>query len=432
MRFPGSRKSKHYFPISEKERVRLDQDSNGVKDTYIVGVDQLLVDIEAHVEDSFLSDFGIHKGESVVFKDDLVEEIYHILKNNNSIKGEYPGGAIGNTLHNYSILADDRSVAFGTICGQISVGDYAFKYVSNTCSKIDLSYLTPVEGKMGRAFCLVTPDGERSFVIGKGIMNQLPKEAIIEEVVAQSSGLLLSSYLLRDESCPMYYAAIQAANFAQAHNVPVIFSLGTSNLIAEKREFFKTFIQKYVNIIACNNSELHALTKMEDPLLSAQETLNICDLILLTVGARGLYLCGYSDKDKLRITKDKMHSKSIAEYNMYEYSRAMLKQNCKNPVKIYSHINPYMGGPAEIKNTNGAGDAALSALLHDIASNQFHKLLVSNSPKHSSEFLTYSSIHQICKYSNRVSYAVLSCNSPRLSRGLPEKEDCLEESYWAL
>jgi inosine kinase len=432
VRFPGSRKSKHYFPSTDKERVRLDHDNDLANDTYIVGIDQLLVDIEAHVEDSFLSDFGIEKGESVVFKDDLVEEIYHILKIQNKIKGEYPGGAIGNTLHNYSILADDRSVAFGTICNQISVGDYAFKYVANTCSKIDLSYLTPVEGQMGRAFCLITPDGERSFVIGKGIMNQLPPEAIIEDVVAKSSGLLLSSYLLRDETCPMFNAALQAVKFAQNYNIPVVFSLGTSNLIEEKRDFFKDFIQKYVNIIACNNNELKALTKIEDPLLSAQETLDICDLILLTVGPSGLYLCGHADKDKLRVTKDKMHSKSIAEYNMYEYSRAMLKENCKNPVKIYSHINPYMGGPAEIKNTNGAGDAALSALLHDIASNQFHKLLVSNSSKHSSEFLTYSSIHQICKYSNRVSYAVLSCNSPRLSRGLPEKEDCLEESYWAL
>ena len=31
-------------------------------------------------------------------------------------------------------------------------------------------------------------------------------------------------------------------------------------------------------------------------------------------------------------------------------------------MKIYSHINPYLGGPSVIHNTNGAGDAALAAL----------------------------------------------------------------------
>lgn len=47
-----------------------------------------------------------------------------------------------------------------------------------------------------------------------------------------------------------------------------------------------------------------------------------------------------------------------------------------------------------------------------------------------SPWLTYSSLAQVCKYANRVSYQVLNQHSPRLTRGLPEREDSLEESYW--
>ncbi|MEF1227742.1 inosine/guanosine kinase, partial [Vibrio fortis] len=86
--------------------------------------------------------------------------------------------------------------------------------------------------------------------------------------------------------------------------------------------------------------------------------------------------------------------------------------------------------PEKIKNTNGAGDAALSALLHDMAANKYHKENVPNSSKHQHSFLTYSSFSQVCKYSNRASYEVLVQHSPRLSRGLPEREDSLEEAYW--
>ena len=68
------------------------------------------------------------------------------------------------------------------------------------------------------------------------------------------------------------------------------------------------------------------------------------DLCLITVGARGLYLCGHVDAEFGRQTKDQIHSKSISEYNKFEYSRAMLKKNCDKPMKIYTHINPYMGG----------------------------------------------------------------------------------------
>ena len=49
---------------------------------------------------------------------------------------------------------------------------------------------------------------------------------------------------------------------------------------------------------------------------------------------------------------------------------------------------------------------------------------------HKFTWLTYSSLAQVCKYANRVSYQVLNQHSPRLTRGLPEREDSLEESYW--
>ena len=115
---------------------------------------------------------------------------------------------------------------------------------------------------------------------------------------------------------------------------------------------------------------------------------------------------------------------------MYEFSRPMARAKCRKPARIYSHISPYMGGPEKIKNTNGAGDGALSAVLHDMVANSYHRMNVPNSAKHTSEFLTYSSLAQVCKYANRVSYEVLAQSSPRLSRGLPEKEDSLEEVYW--
>ncbi len=108
----------------------------------------------------------------------------------------------------------------------------------------------------------------------------------------------------------------------------------------------------------------------------------------------------------------------------------MRQQDCQQPLRIFSHIAPYMGGPEKIMNTNGAGDGALAALLHDITANNFHRLKVPNSSKHAREYLTYSSLAQVCKYANRVSYQVLNQHSPRLTRGLPEREDSLEESYW--
>ena len=73
---------------------------------------------------------------------------------------------------------------------------------------------------------------------------------------------------------------------------------------------------------------------------------------------------------------------------------------------------------------------ALAAILHDIAANHYHRHALPLSSKHELPYLAYSSFAQICKYANRVSYEILVQNAPRLSKGLPEREDSLEEAYW--
>jgi inosine kinase len=431
MRFPGRRKSKHYFPVSENGRIPFDYDFDRKDSTYIVGIDQLLVDIEIHVEDSFLESINVPKGESVVCPTDMMDKLYRELKKEGKIKGEFAGGSIGNTLHNYSILTDNQSFVLGAITKNISVGDDAFKYIRTTNDHVDFSHLMPVDGPMGRAFCFVTQDGERTFVISKGIMNDLEPLFVSEELVAGASALLISTYLLRDNTTPIFQSTLKAVKAAKEFNVPVVLSLGTSFVVKEQRDFLRQFIADYVTVLAGNENECECLTGESDVLLCAEKLLDLCDMALITVGARGLYLCGHVDEAHARRTEDQIHSKSIPEYNLNEYSRTMMKRDCQNPIKIYTHINPFMGGPKVIMNTNGAGDAALAALLHDMAANNYHRQRVPNSPKHAQRYLTYSSIHQISKYCNRVSFEVLKQNSPRLSRCLPEREECLEESYWA-
>ncbi len=430
MKFPGKRKNKHYFPVTEKGRESADPHFLQSEPFYLVGIDQLLVDIECSVEPAFLALHGLKKGESQILNDRAAEAIYRDLKAKGKILGEYAGGSVGNTLHNYSILSDERSVALGAISKNITLGDYAFKYIRNTSSKVDLSYLQPSENPMGRAMCFVTPDRERTFGISKGCMNDLTPEFIPTEVIEKASALLISAYLLREGNEPIFSSTIKACEIALKARVPVVMTLGTSFLIESKKDFFREFIGKYVTCLAMNDLEARALTGLSDPLLASENALELADFVLLTVGAHGLYLAGYIDERFARRTTYKLRTKSIADYNMYEFSRPMRKKDCAKPVKIYTHINPFMGGPMIIKNTNGAGDGALAALLHELSARKYHQAKVPNSAKNLINSLTYSSMSQMSKYANRVSFEVLAQNSPRLMRALPEKEDNLQKAYW--
>ena len=214
--------------------------------------------------------------------------------------------------------------------------------------------------------------------------------------------------------------------------MPVVLTLGTKHVIADRPEFWQQFIADHVNFVAMNEEEGAALTGHKDPLLACDATLAWADMVLCTSGPIGLYMAGLVDDDAKRETRYPLLPGAISEFNRFEFSRAMRRTDCKTPIRAFAHISPYMGGPERIANTNGAGDGALSAVLHDLAANRHHRGNVPNSSKHKRDFLTYSSLAQVCRYANRVSYEVLAHDSPRLTHGLPEREDSLkEEAYWA-
>lgn len=432
MKFPGRRRHKHYFPVEDKDPLtnQINPESR-LKRSYIVGIDQIVVDIEAKVDQAFLDEFGLQRGMSQVIDSDVTNALYDRLKLNDMVDYEFAGGTVGNTMHNYSVLADDRSVLLGVMSENIKIGSYAYRFLCNTSSRVDLNYLQPVDGPIGRCFTLIDESGERTFAISAGLMNHLRPESIDKNLIQESSALVISAYLMRTQGNEtMTEATMQAVKYANESGVPVVLTLGTKFLIEQDPTWWANFVNDHVDILAMNEEEGLAITGYEDPLLAADKALEWVDFVICTAGEKGMFMAGYVDDQHKRATEYPLLPGAIADFNRYEFSRAMRKQDCQQPVRAYSHTAPFMGGPDSIKNTNGAGDCALAAVLHDISANEYHKLNVPNSAKHGQQAITYSSLAQISKYANRASYEVLVQHSPRLTRGLPEREDCLEQAYW--
>jgi inosine kinase len=433
MKFPGRRKHKHYFPVQDKNSLKGQFDKAlPLKHSYIVGIDQVLVDIEAKVSDEFMARYELVRSMSQVISDDIAEALYNELKSGDLINYEFAGGTIGNTLHNFSVLADDRSVLLGVMSENIKIGSYSYKFISNTSSRVDLNYLQPVDGPIGRCFTLIDSSGERTFAISPGKINQLRPESIYEELIQGASALTISAYLMRTEpGDTMTEATLKAVDIAKKANVPVVLSLGTKFLIEQDPTWWQEFVKEHVDILTMNEDEAEAITGIQNPLLAADKALDWVDMVMCTAGPVGLYMAGHADREHLRETEQELIDAEIPSFNRYEYSRPMRYKDCSVPVRVYSYIPPYMGGPDKIKNTNGAGDGALAAVLHDICANDYHKLNVEKSSKHQQSAITYSSLSQISKYANRVSYEVLAQHSPRLTKGLPEREEGLDMAYWA-
>jgi len=128
--------------------------------------------------------------------------------------------------------------------------------------------------------------------------------------------------------------------------VPTVLTLGTKHLVEEHREELLELIKNYVNVLAMNELEAEALTGLADPLLAAEAMLEYVDIVF--THSRPLMACISAvilTTSFKRETLTRLSPVVWADFNRWEFSRPMLREACKQPIKVFSHIDPYMGGP---------------------------------------------------------------------------------------
>lgn len=422
MRFPGHRDPKHFFPVV-RQPVRVAQAAVPPRRWTLVGLDEVIVDIEVQGTPQLVADLGLAPSESVQLSGEQGRRLLRKLTRQKRVRSCCAGGTVANSLNNYAHLSGEPAVLLGAMEASIRPGSPAFHYVAQTPRAVDLSHVLPVRGQTGFALTFFRDDGERSFAVSPGVAGEYHAEAIPLGVVRSAAVVLASMYCLRPRGRPIGAAAIRLMETARTADVPVAFGLGTASLVREMRDEVRQILTDYVTVAAMNLAEAEALTGESDALLAGQQVLDWVDAAVITEGARGLTFCGWTDDSVKRETRETVCSASIPEYNRFQYSRLVRRRDCERPIKIYSHVHPYRGGPAEMSNTSGAGDAALAAILHDIAANRYHREAVPSSPKHAGpRFLTYSSLSRNARYGNRVAYEILGGRSPRLDGPLPDDE----------
>jgi inosine kinase len=425
VRFPGQRIAKHYFPVSRKRDRALLDDEKEERRWYALGLDQLVVDVEVEDAGPLASDLGVKPGESVLLPEAEQCRLMEHLAHKHARARMSPGGSVGNTINNFTFLSGEPAVLLGAVDECIRPGSPAFHYLARTPMAVDLSHLVPARGNLATAVTFIGPDGDRSFAVAPGISNEFPPEALPEDVVRGAAAALTTLYCLRDPDWPIARAAERLMALAHGAEVPVAFGLGTASLVRERREMAISLLERYVTVAAMNADEAEALTGRGDALLACEQVLDWVDMVIVTEGPQGLTMGGWVDEAYRRETDQQVRSKAIADYNRWEYSRLMRRSDCRHPVKVFSHIHPYRGGPERLRNTNGAGDAALAAVLHDVVANRYHRATVPESDKHAAPvpFLTYSSLSRIAQYGNRVAYEVLRGRTPRLDGPVGADED---------
>jgi sugar/nucleoside kinase (ribokinase family) len=226
-------------------------------ETYdVLGIGNAIVDIITHADDDVLVAHNLHKGSMQLVDEARVEALQAV--------GERPtfvsGGSAANTIVGLARLGC-RSAFIGKV-----KADQAGEAFTHDIRAAGVHYATPpAQDGAATARCLifVTPDGQRTMNTYLGASQALYESDVDAELVTASNIVYLEGYLWDPPHAKQ--AFLRAAKLAHEAGRKVALSLSDSFCVDRYRdEFIGLMRDRTVDIVFCNQSELHSLYETAD------------------------------------------------------------------------------------------------------------------------------------------------------------------------
>jgi sugar/nucleoside kinase (ribokinase family) len=225
--------------------------------------------------DEVLARFGLPRGSMTLVGSDLQKQI------SRSVAGlPYTlslGGSAANTIRALARLGGSTGLV-GKV-GRDSTGDFFEAALVNLGVE---PFVFRGDEHSGRCVALVSPDGERTMVTFLGAALELSAAEVSPELFKGYDCLYLEGYLVQNHEL-----ISEAARVAHECGLKVAIDLASFNVVEQNREFLRTLVSDYIDILFANESEAFAFTGESEPLNALQAISELCPLAIVKIGMNG-------------------------------------------------------------------------------------------------------------------------------------------------
>ena len=241
----------------------------------ILGIGNAIVDVICKVEENFISNNNLSKGNMKLFFD---ESEFKKLLSGLKIQKTISGGSVANSIVGLSQL--NNNVGF---IGKISDDDFGEKY-ENGLKNENVNYFYSKKKEVlptGTCLILITPDSERTMCTFLGTAGKINENDISADAIRKSEMIFLEGYLW-DEGEPKkaFDKAIKSAN-------KVAMSLSDKFCVDRHKSNFLDLVKNRLDITFANEEEITSLIdakNFEEVISFAKETKRH---LVITRGANG-------------------------------------------------------------------------------------------------------------------------------------------------
>ena len=244
----------------------------------VLGIGSAIVDVLAHVDDSFLADHRLVKGSMALIDAQQGVDLYAAL----GPAVEISGGSTANTLAGVASFGG-RASFVGKVRDD-ELGDV----FAHDISAVGVRYTTPraVDGpETARCLILVTPDAQRTLNTFLGVSAELSSEDIVDVDVASAAITFSEAYLW--DAPPARDALLHAMDIAHAAGQRVAFSLSDGFCVDRHRADFVALVKDQLDIVFANRTEICSLYEVDDFEHAVAHVRDDIDLAFVTHGPQG-------------------------------------------------------------------------------------------------------------------------------------------------
>jgi sugar/nucleoside kinase (ribokinase family) len=251
--------------------------------TDVTGIGNAIVDVLAHAKDEFLIENGIAKGGMTLIDAARATSLYS--KMGQAV--EVSGGSAANTIAGIASLGG-KAAYIGKVAA-----DQLGEVFAHDIRAGGVAYETaPLKGGAPTARCLilVTPDAQRSMNTFLGASQTLSAADVDEELIADSAVTYLEGYLFDPPEARQAFFA--AAKIAHEAGRKIAFTLSDKFCIERHRAEMRRFVERDVDILFANESEILSLTEATDFDAALQAIKGQCEIAALTRSEKGSVIVG--------------------------------------------------------------------------------------------------------------------------------------------
>jgi sugar/nucleoside kinase (ribokinase family) len=246
----------------------------------LIGVGNPIMDLLAHVDDSFLTAHVPGEKGGMVLVDDA--DIAALVKMVHGNIAMVPGGAVANATLGATRLGL-RTTYLGKIGGDITAEHY---FTNFTAAGGDGSRFKRATLPNGRCLSLVTPDGQRTLRTHLGAAMTLSPDEISAADFAGARHALIEGYLLFNPAL-----ADKVIRTARAAGCTISIDLSSFEVVNVARDWIFAQLREGVDVVFANEDEAAALFQRRDAYENfARELAGFGGIAAVKIGGDGAWV----------------------------------------------------------------------------------------------------------------------------------------------